>query len=83
VLTRAQLTIDTYGATATEASDLMRLVSGLLLALAFTTSGDVQFYAVTPLGGGTDQVDPDTQRPKFTRTFSLGARAEILAPLQP
>ena len=57
----------------------MRLVTGLVLALAFTTTPNgTQIYSVASLGGGTDQVDPDTQRPKYTRTFALGMRARSI-----
>lgn len=76
VLCHPWLTLEAFDATITAAERLMQLCVGLLRQAENTVRPDgSQIYGVTALGAGSEQVDPDTERPKFTRTLAVGMRA--------
>jgi hypothetical protein len=66
---------DCWDPSETAASDLARLVEGLLLAADGETVGGVMCMGVEPVGSPVNLPDPDTSSPRYTVTVRMSFRA--------
>lgn len=80
VIDRVQITLDSYGATETEAFELARLNRGLMYAIDRVTvaATTYQFYEPQEFAGPGNLPDPDTGQERYTETFSVGVRGTAL-----
>lgn len=74
VIFSQQLTFETFGATLTITSDLMRRTMAGARALQHSVFGGVTFYGLRTLGAGTNSEDPVTKRVRYTRSIVFDSR---------
>ena len=73
----AQITVQCWDADSPEASDLARIVRGLLWAMSINANGVVA-HVPTEVGGPAFFPDPDTNLPRYQFTVIVRLRAQVL-----
>lgn len=77
ILDPAQITLDVYAPTETDAESLARrCLSTILTAGRAGELGGEQIYPVDRLGGPTNLPDPGTSRPRYTLSFIIPFRGK-------
>jgi hypothetical protein len=69
-----QITIETFGATLTQSSALMRGTMAGIRGLQHTVQGGITFYGLRTMGAGQNREDTVTKRCRYTRTFVIDSR---------
>lgn len=79
VLHRVSLTVEAWATDAVAASNLARLLDGLLLA--WPGQAGARVYAVQPFGSPANLPDPVSGSPRYTATYEVTVRAVAPAPV--
>lgn len=74
----AQLTIETWAPTSTEAHDLAQLTRAHMLSLAGEVIDGVAVYRVGELAGPQNLPDPESDQPRYTFSVSVAVRGAVL-----
>lgn len=78
VLSGFQLTFDSYDDSESDAGELARRVGALVHNLAGTVQDGVTFTAVRSFAAAANLPDPLDDRPRYTQTFEIFAKAQVL-----
>lgn len=79
VLFAQQITLETFGGTLTITGDLMRRTFAGIRSLQHTTFDGVEFGELRTFGAGMNAEDPTTRKVRYTRTFAIDVRLQLLA----
>lgn len=79
VLFGQQITLETFGATLTLTSALMRGAMAGVRMLQHTVVDGVIFYGLRSMGGGLNAADSVTKRARYSRTFVIDSRLTPLS----